>query len=432
MLKKLHLKRFKNFKDAHLELGPLTVLVGANASGKSNIRDAFRFLHGIARGYTLAEIMGEKYIDGGVLQWRGIRGGPREIAYLGADSFALTVEIETYTYGEQVSLFPMNMRYSIEIDPGNTQRRASVVKESLYFGEEMVFDSHPDKDPPRQMDKQHITIKFPMRGIKRRALTEAFIAHQPVLTQFIETIVEKRGEPPADISVGVVKKTISALNSMRFLELDPDAMQTPSLPGQTILGDRGENLSSVLQAICENPTEKKALVEWIKELTPMDARDFEFISDQTGKILISLLEESGQVTSAYSASDGTLRFLAMIAALLGPNPAKFYFFEELDNGLHPTRLHLLLQLVERRTNEGQIQMVATSHAPQLLRALGKRAIENASLVYRFPDSPEARIKRIVDMPEIREILERQDLARLHESGWFEDAMYFSEDVEGVG
>ncbi|MCP4692275.1 MAG: AAA family ATPase [Desulfobacterales bacterium] len=209
-------------------------------------------------------------------------------------------------------------------------------------------------------------------------------------------------------------------------------MRAPSLPGQTILGDRGENLSSVLHAICENPSEKKALVEWIKELTPMDAKDFKFIADQTGKILINLVEESGQVTSAYSASDGTLRFLAMIAALLGPKPANFYFFEELDNGLHPARLHLLLQLVERRAIEGQIQMAATSHSPQLLRALSERAMENASLVYRLPRSADARIKRIVEMPEIRKILERQDLARLHESGWFEDAMFFTDGPGGSG
>ncbi|MUG98777.1 AAA family ATPase [Scytonema sp. UIC 10036] len=63
MLTKLQLERFKNFQDSELILGPLTLLVGTNASGKSNIRDAFRFLHGISRGYNLAEIMGEKYVE---------------------------------------------------------------------------------------------------------------------------------------------------------------------------------------------------------------------------------------------------------------------------------------------------------------------------------------------------------------------------------
>ncbi len=431
MLKKLHFERFKNFKTARLELGPLTLLVGANASGKSNIRDAFRFLHGIARGYTLAEIMGEKYIEGGVLQWRGIRGGPREIAYLDADSFTLSVEIEILAFGGMQLLIPTKIHYSIEVDPGNKHGTPSVVKESLYIGKKMVFDSHPVKNRPEQKNRRHITIKIPAGGKFRRGHKESFIAHQPVLTQIIEKIEEKRGDNAAREAVDAVKSAISALRSIRFLELDPDAMRAPSLPGQTILGDRGENLSSVLHAICQNSSEKRTLVEWIKELTPMDAKDFTFIPDQTGKILINLVEESGQVTSAYAASDGTLRFLAMIAALLGPNPAKFYFFEELDNGLHPARLHLLLELVERRAIEGRIQMAATSHSPQLLRALSERAIEDASLVYRLPDSPEARIKKIIEMPEIREIMEREDLSRLHESGWFEDALYFSDEREGA-
>ncbi len=115
-----------------------------------------------------------------------------------------------------------------------------------------------------------------------------------------------------------------------------------------------------------------------------------------------------------------------------PRQVRAIFLRSLSTVCTSTRLHLLLQLVERRAAKGQIQMAATSHAPQLLRALSDSAIENASLVHRFPDSPEARIKRIVDMPEIREILERQDLARLHESGWFEDVMYFSDELEGAG
>jgi len=57
MFRELQLTNFKNFRDATLELGPFTVLVGANASGKSNLRDAFRFLHGIGRDYGLTEIL---------------------------------------------------------------------------------------------------------------------------------------------------------------------------------------------------------------------------------------------------------------------------------------------------------------------------------------------------------------------------------------
>ena len=60
MIKKLCLTNFKNFKHAELELARFSVLVGTNASGKSNLRDAFRFIDGVSRGYTSAEIIGAK------------------------------------------------------------------------------------------------------------------------------------------------------------------------------------------------------------------------------------------------------------------------------------------------------------------------------------------------------------------------------------
>src|SRR3954454_21297721 len=92
MFTSLRLERFKGFKDAELKLGPLTLLIGANASGKSNIRDAFLFLHGIGRGYSLADILGENYL-GGARVWSGIRGGTREVTYLGSQTFELGIEM---------------------------------------------------------------------------------------------------------------------------------------------------------------------------------------------------------------------------------------------------------------------------------------------------------------------------------------------------
>jgi AAA15 family ATPase/GTPase len=88
MITKLRLENFKNFQSAELALGPLTLLVGTNASGKSNLRDAFRFLHGVGRGYTIEEIIGSKF-EGGEPLWGGMRGGVREVAFQGMPTFVL-------------------------------------------------------------------------------------------------------------------------------------------------------------------------------------------------------------------------------------------------------------------------------------------------------------------------------------------------------
>ena len=57
LIESSHLKRFKNLPNVNLALGPSTMLIGANAPGKSNIRDAFPFPHAIGRGYRLADIL---------------------------------------------------------------------------------------------------------------------------------------------------------------------------------------------------------------------------------------------------------------------------------------------------------------------------------------------------------------------------------------
>ncbi|HEX5718080.1 MAG TPA: AAA family ATPase [Thermoanaerobaculia bacterium] len=73
MLKRIRLTDFKSFVDEEVELAPLTLLVGANASGKSNLLDAIRFLHGISSDLTIAEVLnGEERSRPDA--WLGIRG----------------------------------------------------------------------------------------------------------------------------------------------------------------------------------------------------------------------------------------------------------------------------------------------------------------------------------------------------------------------
>ena len=79
MITSLRLVNFKNFADEMLRLGPFTVIVGANASCKSNIREAFRSLHGIGRSYTLAEILGGSMAR--VVRRNGAESGARRMRF---------------------------------------------------------------------------------------------------------------------------------------------------------------------------------------------------------------------------------------------------------------------------------------------------------------------------------------------------------------
>ncbi len=421
MINSLRLEGFKNFHDVTLPVGPLTVIVGTNASGKSNLRDAFRFVHGISREYSLADIVGEKFVEG-ALQWRGIRGGSREIATFGQSSFSLETRLPLMPAHGGLIHGWFRHRMTMEVSGGGRPLR--VARESLYGNNKMVYDSHPTSDPPSQEGPEYLLVRLrQVGGQRRRGSTVRFLSDQPVLSQFISHDKVPKG---LQRHAG---RAMRQIRSMRFLDLSPDAMKVPSVPGQP-LGDRGENLSSVLQVICEDKTGKRAMTEWIRQLTPLDVVDFEFIPDQTGKILLALVESNGQKTTAYSASDGTLRFLAMIAALMAPDAAQFYFLEEIDNGIHPTRLNLLLQLIEQHTSHGKVQIVTTTHSPQLLAMLSPEARENAFLAYRLENETEAHLQRILDIPTARDVLTRQNLARLHESGWLENVVSFARREEG--
>jgi predicted ATPase len=435
MLKSLRLENFKSFKNAELSLGDLTVLVGTNASGKSNIRDAFRFLHGISRGYSIAEIIGEKYGEGGVLQWRGIRGGTKEITYCGADSFAIAISFS----GHDGDTEEYEMDYTVKVRLANPvpyiiaeiltcKQKECAIFESNFTGHVSPF---PNTNQVRFYDYwQTYTTYGDTTEIERYDYMPNYI---PLISQVTDG-VEPRGQRGREnFDKSTAKKfceiALAEISVIRFLDLSPDVMKLPTYAGQNVLGDRGENLSSVMLDICRDKTRKAILLDWLQSLTPMDAKDFDFPEDFTGKILLRIEEASGQKTTAYSASDGTLRFLGLLAALLGNQRSQFYFFEEPENGIHPNRLSLLLQLMQQEVANSSMQIVITTHSPLLLNFLSPESLEYASLMYRIGDRTESRITKIMDIPNARELVANEGLSSLLDSGWLEDAMYFLEDEE---
>jgi len=220
---------------------------------------------------------------------------------------------------------------------------------------------------------------------------------------------------------------LRALRSMRFLDPSPEAMRRPSVPGQTTLGGRGENLSSVLQQICADPRRKGTLINWVRELTPLDVKDFSFGVDRSGKVLLGLVDSNRVETSAYSASDGTLRFLCLLAALLGDDSGMVYFLEDPETGLHPTRLHLLVGLIESRVEAGAIQVIATTHSPQLLGYLSDESLNDVLVAYRKDRQSSQHLRRLYDFPNAEQLVREQDVSELHSTGWFEDMIAFEDE-----
>ena len=187
MITSVRLTNFKNFADETLKLGPFTVIVGANASGKSNIRDAFRFLHGIGRGYTLAEIIGGKIGVGGQLEWGAIRGAPNA---LGRSSGSITRSQSPF-------------RLVIDVRESD-----SVEHYTVGVGIETTLPFEPQLNHEELVDDEEIALMT--INIRKPSLLTA------------RTRYSGPNELPS--------ATFANLAGMRFFEFDPSRMKLPAVP----------------------------------------------------------------------------------------------------------------------------------------------------------------------------------------------------------
>ncbi len=400
MITSLRMVNFKNFADETLKVGPFTVITGANASGKSNIRDAFRFLHGIGRGYTIAQIIE------GTSQWPGIRGAPSEvIRFEPVYSFSWS----TMKVSVEANLDEQKFSYSITVGYNpHSPEHFRLEKESLIVGSEILYDTFEDSNGRSLSAHLKDTGETPAR----------FNRTQPVLMQL-----------EAAINVpfsGLVYELLSLFQHTRFLEFSPDHLRKPSKRGGSVFSDSGENLSAALESICRDPDRKRILLSWLHELVPMDVEDFEFPFDSNNLTQLLFVERSGRKVSAYSASDGTLRFLGVLTALLAEQPPSIYVFEDLDAGIHPARLWLLLDFIERQTAQGGLQVITTTHSPALLTWMNDSTFEHASVVYRDDYWTDSIIRPIAGLYNLRELRKSTSLGELFTSNWIGEALKFSE------
>ena len=423
MITSIRLVNFKNFADETLRLGPFTILVGANASGKSNIRDAFRFLSGIGRGYSLAEIFGGKREAG----WKPIRGAMNEIVRFDASDLSptdqVTLAMRRGPRSLASELYSGHASFSLEVGlrlSGKEFRYSIEVGHSREPSVDVQFGPFRVQKEELRVESKTVYTTDPDHPAGLRANTD-----QPILTQYVMPgRTQRLRNDPHSVALR------DALADMRFLEPSPERMREPSFPGATVLGDCGENLSTALQEVRADVGRQETLASWLQELTPMDVEDFEFPLDPSGRTHLTIREKNNRRVSAYSASDGTLRFLAMLTALFCKNPPGLYFLEEIDTGIHPARLYLLLELIEKQAAKRGIQVVATTHAPDFLTFVNDSTFENISVVCRLEDSQDAIIRPVAELPNAEKLRTSQGgLGRLLTSRWMETALAFTEDYD---
>ena len=153
----------------------------------------------------------------------------------------------------------------------------------------------------------------------------------------------------------------------------------------------GSNVAGVLCALA--PEEKKKVEALVSSyVRPLSERDInKVISEPVG--LINLIKSDAmlyyyedwnpeQPVDARGMSDGTLRFIAIVVALLAVASHSLLLIEEVDNGLHPSRAKELVDMLKDLSRQRQVDVLCTTHNPVLLDELGNKMIPFVSYVTR--------------------------------------------------
>lgn len=414
MITSLQLKDWKSFEQAMLHVDPVTVLIGANASGKSNALDALSFLNRIANGAMLtAALQGDTGLP-------ALRGGAEWAARKPGNVFSLHATIraeETTDYEYNVECRVSDNRCDLvaeqltrvkyRLDKHNA-RKSEVGRIKLYRTDACGDDSptivarlyNEKQGTPRQLGRGHAVL-FQLAGQKLRQ----------------------------EIQDGVAA-VANALRSIFILDPIPSHMR-----GYSSLSDKLEpDASNIAGVIAALPNEKKDEIETTltRYASRLPERDIRRVYAETvGKFKTDAMlyceehwRDVGEqpTVDARGMSDGTLRFLAILTALLTRPVGSLLVVEEVDNGLHPSRARLMLEMLRDVGGKRGVDVLVTTHNPALLDAMGMEMVPFIAVAHRDPVSGFSVLTLLEDIDNLPKLLAHGPVGRISSQGMIEETL----------
>ena len=409
MLTSLLLENWKSFGSTDtlrsiVQFEPVTLLVGPNASGKSNVLDALRFLQGAALDLPLGDVLRGRW-EGQRQTWPAIRGHLAEATHNGAPSFTLQ---SAWGFAQA------SATHQLTVGVG---RDAVAEGEALYDAEaRWLFDTHAPSLGAQAGPAEGGAVRVALRrNGKGKPLTKTLSGQRSLLGQVVAL-----AEPLlATDTVTVAQLVHTALREAVFLDIRPEAMRNYRPEGGP-LGTSGENISPVLAALSKDRLQD--VVDWLSELCAPEIETIDFDRTQLGEVMMFVVERGGRRVSARSMSDGTLRFLGLLVALLTCPEGSLVVLEEPDVGLHPSRIRLLAELFDSIATRRDVQIVATTHSPGLLAHLSPERLASVVAFARDPASGATICSRLGELPHFETLRDAADLDHLVSTGWVERAL----------
>lgn len=396
MIKSFIFENFKSFDNTKLELENLTIMIGANAAGKTNAIEGIKILSEMATGRDFSVILdGSKNMDS------DIRGGSKGCCKFDTDYFKLGCVVDLDE--------DFDIVYSIKVKVGD---RIYVDEESLYkentAGEkELIFKTK------RVNSKDSGDIKVEYNGKKEKNPTVPCIRTSAVLPQLASKMSPEYNNYKENQKH--LNLVINDLKGMLFLNPVTSEMRDYSRISDTELRPDAENLSSVLYMLCKDENNKKSILDIIGLLPENEILDIDFITTVIGDVMLTLKERYGnksEFVEAKRLSDGTLRCIAVITALISEKKGNMVIIEEVDNGIHPSRAKSLIDTIAKLSKERGIDVIITTHNAALLNAVSKENLIGVSIAYRNEKSGGSEFIQFIDIDKYPKLLAKGNLGDL--------------------
>lgn len=454
MLTRLQVDGFKSLAGLDVTFPPLTAMVGPNASGKSNIFDAITLLKR-AVSMPLAEALAQGRGEPAEQFRRRGDGATTDVLELSAEM--LLDRRVSDDFQQSADVTHTRLRYELHIERREDTRgilRPFVLHEAirpLRSTRDAYFASASSTFRERRLRYEGETRKIleTVGEADRRLfkLTSRRAAGKP------------QGRPqelPAVRASSSVLSSVTTANefpllfavrreieSWRFLQLDPAALRQPTVSGSVDdhLRVDGGNLAWVLHLIdlLAQETGAPGLTEIAGDLARV-IRGFSGVeidpNEARGQWEAYLRSRDEGRVSARVASDGTLRLVALLAALYEPDTPGVLAFEEPENGINPRRLDALLQVLLGLVTDPAAadlpdkplsQLLVTSHSPLLLLKLPPRNLLVIDSVSRI-EVGSARPSRITRARRVYDPGEQVEL----EGDWPPLTIGESRSLPGIG
>ena len=383
-LRSLVLTGFKSYREQRLEMQPVTLLVGRNGSGKSNALDALTLLSLLAEGRELRDL------DRPDLEISGLRGGLLRAAPFDADvaEVACKVELED---GSLVVLF-------VAVDV----KRAEIVAEALVDEGDRALITAGGVGGSGISTAEVYSGRRP----KHYSLLSSRLAVLQVLDRLdADSAARKR-------VLDVCRQVVDVLRGVVVLDPVPSAMREYVRIGAP-LDRRCANLSALVFALRDDPRAWGRLQELVQALVETDVQEITFAEgklpdDRLVDVLVAMRERAGGrffTNDARVMSDGTLRYMAIVASLLHlqrSGGGRTLVVEEIENGLFPSQASRVLDLLRAEATEQGVQLLATTHSPALLDALRPTDHRGVVLCDRDPDG-YSRLRTLTEHPRYLEL-----------------------------